>query len=178
MARRRNRRRHRRTVKGVELNMAAMLDMAFQLLAFFILTFRPSPIEGQLALNLPPAVPLTKVDQPTAETAEAAGSFGLETALLYVIANDQGEVAQLKLETDVIAEGPLDAAKLGQLNERLKTLFSTPGSPLENIQITVDGRLMYDSLMRIIDVCLQQRLPNGEPLKNLSFVELQANDAD
>ena len=28
----------------VELNMTAMLDMAFQLLAFFILTFHPSPV--------------------------------------------------------------------------------------------------------------------------------------
>ncbi len=30
----------------VELNMASMLDMAFQLLTFFILTFRPPPAEG------------------------------------------------------------------------------------------------------------------------------------
>ena len=29
--------------EGVELNVTAMLDMAFQLLAFFILTFRPGP---------------------------------------------------------------------------------------------------------------------------------------
>ena len=27
----------------VELNLAAMLDMAFQLLTFFILTFKPAP---------------------------------------------------------------------------------------------------------------------------------------
>ena len=31
-----------------------MLDMAFQLLTFFILTFRPAPIEGQISLRLPP----------------------------------------------------------------------------------------------------------------------------
>jgi biopolymer transport protein ExbD len=29
----------------VELNLAAMLDMAFQLLTFFILTFKPAPVE-------------------------------------------------------------------------------------------------------------------------------------
>ena len=32
------RHRRRRIKKGVELNLAAMLDMAFQLLTFFILT--------------------------------------------------------------------------------------------------------------------------------------------
>ncbi len=34
------------TAGEVELNMAAMLDMAFQLLTFFVLTFRPGPQSG------------------------------------------------------------------------------------------------------------------------------------
>jgi len=39
--------RKKRHIEGdVQLNMAAMLDMAFQLLAFFILTYRPAPVEG------------------------------------------------------------------------------------------------------------------------------------
>ena len=53
MSRKRRRRRDQGTV---EMNLAAMLDMAFQLLTFFILTFRPAPVEGQLSLNLPPPV--------------------------------------------------------------------------------------------------------------------------
>ena len=32
-----------------------MLDMSFQLLAFFIIMFHPSALEGQMALNLPAA---------------------------------------------------------------------------------------------------------------------------
>ncbi len=48
--------RHRKKTLGaeaVELNLAAMLDMAFQLLAFFILTFKPAPVEGDIALRMP-----------------------------------------------------------------------------------------------------------------------------
>ena len=45
--------RHR-SQEEVELNLAAMLDMAFQLLAFFILTFQAGPLEGQINLRLPP----------------------------------------------------------------------------------------------------------------------------
>ena len=53
---RRSRRRKKKHAEGdVQLNMAAMLDMAFQLLAFFILTFKASPIEAQIALRLPDA---------------------------------------------------------------------------------------------------------------------------
>src|SRR5208283_4771297 len=48
----------RRSDEDVELNVTAMLDMAFQLLAFFILTFRPPPGEAQIYLKLPPAKPV------------------------------------------------------------------------------------------------------------------------
>src|SRR5205085_12633268 len=37
----------------VELPITPMLDMAFQLLAFFIFTYHPSDLEGQMELNLP-----------------------------------------------------------------------------------------------------------------------------
>ncbi len=53
------RRRHRRTQTDVELNLAAMLDMAFQLLAFFILTFNPGAVEGQIAMRMPPPLPIS-----------------------------------------------------------------------------------------------------------------------
>ena len=36
-----------------DLPITPMLDMSFQLLAFFIMTFKPAPTEGQIALALP-----------------------------------------------------------------------------------------------------------------------------
>jgi biopolymer transport protein ExbD len=49
---------HKRKRQGTDfvepdLPVTPMLDMSFQLLAFFIITFRPAPTEGQLALALP-----------------------------------------------------------------------------------------------------------------------------
>src|SRR4051812_46773704 len=38
-----------------DLPITPMLDMSFQLMAFFILTFKPAPTEVQLALMLPTA---------------------------------------------------------------------------------------------------------------------------
>jgi biopolymer transport protein ExbD len=38
-----------------ELPVTPMLDMAFQLLAFFVFTYNPSDLEGHLDLTLPPA---------------------------------------------------------------------------------------------------------------------------
>src|SRR5262249_39330773 len=36
-----------------DLPIIPMLDMSFQLLSFFILTFNPAPTEGQIAMTLP-----------------------------------------------------------------------------------------------------------------------------
>ncbi len=50
-------RKHRQQTDFVEpeLPITPMLDMSFQLLAFFIMTFKPAPTEGQIAMSLPPA---------------------------------------------------------------------------------------------------------------------------
>jgi biopolymer transport protein ExbD len=50
-------RRRRKPSEDVEpdLPITPMLDMSFQLLAFFIMTFKPAPTEGQIAMSLPPA---------------------------------------------------------------------------------------------------------------------------
>src|SRR5438034_9301009 len=46
---------HRQTTDNVDpdLPITPMLDMSFQLMAFFIFTFRPAPTEGQIAMSLP-----------------------------------------------------------------------------------------------------------------------------
>ena len=60
MARSHRFRRRHRTPDDVQMNLAAMLDMAFQLLAFLILTFRPSATESAIGLRLPAELPVTK----------------------------------------------------------------------------------------------------------------------
>lgn len=64
--------RKRQTTDFVEpdLPITPMLDMSFQLLAFFIMTFKPAPTEGQIALTLPKeegAANATSIPSPTAE---------------------------------------------------------------------------------------------------------------
>ena len=44
-----------------EVPITPMLDMAFQLLTFFVLTYSPMPAEGQFVMNLLPAQPATAI---------------------------------------------------------------------------------------------------------------------
>ena len=169
----RRRRRHKGTDK-VELNLAAMLDMAFQLLAFFILTFRPAPIEGYLQLKLPPPVPMTDVGAGTNDsTAVLAGVPANETLHLVIKSDPVGDVDRITIGRvgKPIVQGKLDHASLFLLQEKMKFILEAD-TDVSHVQLAVDGRLHYEELMKIIECCTKQVLANGEPLTKVSFVDL------
>lgn len=167
----RRRKRHRKAA-SVDLNMAAMLDMAFQLLAFFILTFRPAPVEGQLGMHMPPPIPLTNVKSNKAQEAGGgdAGLMDVEKLDLSIDSNSQGEVAQIKVGMRPIIRGRLDASATASLHRQLRDIFIIQAIPFDRIQLIVDDRLHYNELMKIIDVCTQQVLPNGKKMERISFI--------
>src|SRR5688500_5893628 len=127
-----------RSAEEVQLNLAAMLDMAFQLLAFFILTFRPSPVEGQLLLNLPPPTPVTKVSSAGGE-GPAIPASDVEPVRLSVTADANGKVAGITaFSGDTGFSGPADPANLQRLNTILRDAISVEGSLYDQILIQVD----------------------------------------
>lgn len=169
-----SRRRHRRSPKkGVELNLAAMLDMAFQLLTFFILTFRPAPIEGHLSLNMPPPIPQTNVETEQTVGTEGGAMPAMHALHLFVTATESGDVEQVRLESNVIAVGRLTPTTLAGINRRLGPLFTARNVLYDRIQIEVDPNLRYEELLKLIDVCAQQKQPDGKPIGKVSFVEMQ-----
>ena len=159
----RKKRKHKSA--AVELNLAALLDMAFQLLTFFILTFKPAPVEGEIALRMPQAAP------PVKQAGKVMGSKtsddplkGLDSLTISVMANAQGGIGGLAIEDQSLG--------IDNLEGRLKALLTDPNSTLKQVVIQAGSGLRYDSLMNVVDKCTKQKLPNGEPLKRLSFVEL------
>lgn len=169
--------RHKRKRRGgtsVELNLAAMLDMAFQLLTFFILTFRPAPIEGQLLLNLPEAkaaIPLESAQQPNDAPQDAPGPTYVRSLIITVPSTPNGDVRSAKVGIAPVFTGPATASNLYRLEQRLKTVVSMQETAFEQVLIMVGKDLRYEELMKIIDVCTKQKMPNGERVKNISFAE-------
>src|SRR5439155_12797446 len=85
--------KHRRTTTDnvePDLPITPMLDMSFQLMAFFIFTFRPAPTEGQIAMSLPKleggadAIPNINEDKP-------------EVFVVRVEAANNGTIARMSL---------------------------------------------------------------------------------
>ncbi len=150
------------------MNLAAMLDMAFQLLAFFVLTFRSPPLEGQISLRLPPPQPVTgaKTGQEAGEDLSNKNPLkNLTTLTISVFADPNGAIASLRV-------GESDVPGLAALEGRLREVFANPGNPFDQVIIQVSDSCRYDELMKVIDICTRQRLPDGKKLSKLSFVEL------
>lgn len=169
----RRKKKRRGGTESVELNLAAMLDMAFQLLAFFIMTFKPAPIEGQINLKLPPSQPLTNVNsgqQAGADEKNQNAVKGLNSLVISVLSDSGG-----KISTMAIGEGTVSG--LTALENRLKgVLGPESGAEFDQVIIQVGSRLKYDQLMKVVDVCTRQTLSTGEKLSKLSFVEMPENE--
>ena len=51
-------------------------------------------------------------------------------------------------------------------------MFADPGNPFDQVIIQVTDACRYDELMKVVDICTQQTLPDGKKLSKLSFVEV------
>ncbi len=168
--------RQRKGGEDVELNVTAMLDMAFQLLTFFILTFKPPPVEGQVNLRMPPpqltvvAKDAVKAGADESDKRMVQGLNTLVITVLHLPKDDRrpGWVSQISVGDAVVA----DEDHLTGLGEKLKAALTDSGAGFDQIIIQVGSAVHYQGLMKVIDICTQQKLSNGQKLSKLSFVEL------
>lgn len=126
-----------------------MLDMAFQLMAFFVLTFQAPTLETHLDLYLPAA----PAALPTAPKGMARpGAVPTKTddlennLLLRAEADELGELRSLRL-----GEAPLE--DIPTLRDRLTRYVRVlEGKPLR-VRIAADDRLRYELAARLIAAC-------------------------
>jgi biopolymer transport protein ExbD len=119
-----------------------MLDMSFQLMAFFILTFRPMPTEAQLPLALP---------------AEKGGAVSLappsvdptedQELIIQVYAADNGNIA------DITAAPETGSFSLGQDTSKLFAYLKekAAGDKVPKLKFEIAERLNYQYVIKLID---------------------------
>lgn len=165
-------RRKRRHIEGdVQLNMAAMLDMAFQLLAFFILTYRPAPVEGCIALRMPPPGPVTRPESSrdggaANNPADATDLAGVSTLQIAVTANKDGSISSIR----VAEHRPV--TDLQDFEQKLRSLMKMSDIPFEQVLLKVGPALEYENLLKIIEICARNKLTSGDKQTKLSIVEM------
>ncbi len=134
---------------SIQFPVTPMLDMAFQLLAFFVLTFQSPTTETRLDLYLPIA-PVALPGAPTGEartTPPKQFDLDLEADLkIRAVADDLGDLKSLKLGDAPLADVPALASQLARYASVLE------GRPLR-VRVVADDKLRYEIAARIIGTC-------------------------
>ncbi len=151
----------------IEIPVTPMLDMAFQLLTFFILTYRPAPAEGQFAMNLLPAQPATVISK-EAPKDQSNNSLSAELRTLQTVlrAGGDGQISQITLNDSPVVD-------LKALKTELESYVNDPNLQFDQALIKVDPNLKYAELIRVVDVYSSL---NPKPLTKISFAELTPAD--
>ncbi len=178
MARRRNAGDH----ADVELPITPMLDMAFQLLVFFIFTYHPSSMEMHIDGNLlPPQKPIvqgkepSKSNEPAPSLKEKPPDTSEDMVVIVEAMTDKDLAGKDKKEREKLVGTPRriliqkpDAAKpdlvcdrtddLEQGKEKLakqlqQILISNPNASETAIDIKSDGDLKHEYFISVYDIC-------------------------
>jgi biopolymer transport protein ExbD len=148
----------------VILPITPMLDMAFQLLFFFIMTFNPADLEGQMDLALPvdadkaahdpkDVSEKAKTDKNPAEEFPSDLTVKVRTQLDGV---KDGEISALFVRTIDAREDPIpggaEAEMLAGLKKYLEAKRETTNNK-EAIKVQGDGKLKVKAIIKVMDVC-------------------------
>lgn len=158
--------RHRESAHFVEpdLPITPMLDMSFQLLAFFVFTFDPAPIEGQIAMSLPkdeggpsPIAPSAMEDKP-------------EAFIVRVEAADNGTISKMSLtkKDDVDPRATELGADIKSFQKELKARYDAiPGAEAKakaKVTLEIQENLLQEYVVQLLDTGIRSGFANIAPV--------------
>jgi biopolymer transport protein ExbD len=146
----------------VTLPITPMLDMSFQLLAFFVMTFQSaSALEGQLDMYLPKGgTPQAKKADEVDLTKDSDADLEQQADVTVVVSSTRGEVDGLSIR-EKTKNTPVSG--LPALKGALEKLRGELGEKQTSIKIEADSKLKYDRLVKVMDACL------GAGFKSVGF---------
>jgi len=147
----------------VDPQMTPMIDVVFQLLAFFLLTFRIASVEGDFALKLP------------AREMRNSGFTGAhERFQIRLAADERGELFEWRLDEGLAGRGRGSLGLLrGELLARADAARAA-GSPEPEAELVCDDRLRYEHVLAAIEHATTARDAAGNVKPVLRRVRLAA----
>ncbi len=136
--------------EDIKLSMTAMIDIVFQLLVFFIMTFKITALEGDFQINMPT----------TSQDPEVMDFDDLDNTIqVYLQENDQHLLQGMQVTrgeetvTYTHVEGQSDA--FAALGEYIRTAVEREGDPTKRkelqVEIEADDLLAYGETVRAIE---------------------------
>jgi len=138
-------RKHKRkstTPTEPDLPITPMLDMSFQLMAFFLLTFKVMPTEAQLPLALP------KEDGGPSNVVPSLSEED-EELIVQIYAADNGNIADI---TAAPKTGNVPLGKdTGALFKYLKEQVAANGGKVPKLKFEIADKLNYQYVIKLLD---------------------------
>ena len=156
----------------VKLNMTSMIDIVFQLLVFFILTFKPLVQEGDYNVRMPlAAIDNTKMDDEQPELIRVLLRAGESGAISTIEVDDDIELKTLK--------GDTTAELYTQLNDYIDAKVSAGDDPEDavktEVEFDIDSSLQYGYTVRAIEAVSGKQLADGNVKKLIENIKLKDN---
>jgi len=170
--------RHRDTEPDVivALPIVPMLDLSFQILFFFIITFNPSRAEGRMSMNLPASGEAKAKDLNTVDLS-AVPDRELDVPSDYVVLvrsyddsftlsiRNAEKVDELGSARGLAQMSPKERkAEIDKLLEKLRETLGTRlkekkerdgDKATDNVKIEANSKTKYDVLVSVMDACIR-----------------------
>jgi len=143
MSRRKKKHQAPASDQKVEIQMTPMLDMIFQLLVFFILTFRPVADEGQFEVTMSSVA--------SDSIASASESMALDESenLPQIIVGLRADLTG-RLAAGGITLGDQTIGSMPELQQQIDNLVQGRGADFEGI-VEAETRLQYQYVMHAVN---------------------------
>ena len=154
--------------EGVQLNMTAMIDIVFQLLVYFILTFKVTALEGDFSINMPTASDTTNdMIEPLDQT-------------IYVKLVP-GEVGMSQIEVDYGIDRQVFSSE--RMFQELRTYIKgivlqadDPSNTTQNeVEFDIDRDLQYEFTVMGIESVTGEPVGNGQITTLIEKVRFKDN---
>ncbi len=143
----------------IELQMTPMIDIVFQLLVFFIMTFNVVAQEGDFNIRMP------AVGAPQEQLEE----IEKQTLKVRMRANDAGELIELKLNEAVLSGG---GNPFTNLHNKILSKVQDAGGPDEaanllEVEFECDYDLKYNNVIEAITAVSGSRYRDSDKIQRL-----------
>ena len=129
----------------IDINMTPMIDVVFQLMAFFLMTFKVASVEGDFNLKLP-------------KSERSAGAANTQTEMINIVmrARPSGDLAVMQVDAApprAWAPG-IDAIIFSDLRAKIAEKVNAArgaGQEEPEVQIDADDNLRYEFVIKTVD---------------------------
>ncbi len=162
----------------VELPVTPMLDMTFQLLFFFIVTFNPQSLEGQLDFTLPGSNDYKARDQAQVDQKKQGEDIELPSDLtveirrhetgagVKIIVRDTADTGHIIPDPPPPVEGKTPLTQGNMLTDHLVKARKDLKNK-DEIRIVPEAQIKQDIVIEVVDACIKAgfaRVGFGPPL--------------